>query len=93
MLPIIENDNHQEIHLTITEFCRVVHADHDIITDMIEYEIICPQGEKSENWQFDALCITRAKHALSFMRDLEVNMPGAALALQLLDEIAVLKKI
>ena len=92
MLPIIDPQNDTPSHLTVTEFSRVIHADHNMIVELIEYQIIQPSGTQAENWQFDSLCVTRAKHALSFIQDLEVNMPGVALAFELLDQIEHLKQ-
>jgi chaperone modulatory protein CbpM len=42
-------------------------------------------------WRFRGSALRRTRLALSFARDLEVNPPGIALALDLIDEIDALR--
>lgn len=42
-------------------------------------------------WRFSGSALRRARLATSFARDLEVNPPGVALALDLIDEIDALR--
>ncbi|VAW90754.1 hypothetical protein MNBD_GAMMA21-1832, partial [hydrothermal vent metagenome] len=44
------------------------------------------------DWLFNGADVVRVQVVLRLQRDLEINTPGAALALQLLDEIASLQK-
>lgn len=85
---IISDD---EIELTLEEICHTIHVDKDTIYELIEYEVITPSGNTPENYIFDATCLSRAKKAISFHRDLEVNYPGIALALQLIERIEALE--
>lgn len=78
--------------LTLEEFCHAVQTQPEIIIQMIEYQLLQPQGEKPEEWRFDSISIKRGRIAVSFYRDLEVNMAGIALALELLEKIEQLEK-
>ena len=49
-----------------------------------------PDGAR-EAWRFDGAAIRRVRDAHRLQRDLEVNPPGVALALELMDEIAALQ--
>ena len=42
-------------------------------------------------WRFEGPSLRRARLALALTRELEINPPGVALALDLLDEIAALR--
>jgi chaperone modulatory protein CbpM len=53
--------------------------------------VLEPIGETPKDWRFTGQSLRRARLALSLTRDLEVNAPGVALALDLLDEIAQLQ--
>jgi len=77
--------------LTLEEFCYAIHTEPKIIIQMVEYQLIEPIGESPDEWRFDSLSLKRARIAASFHRDLEVNMPGVALALELLDQIETLQ--
>ena len=48
-------------------------------------------GEAPEDWRFTGESLRRARLAWWLTRDLELNPPGVAMALDLLDEIAALK--
>ena len=78
--------------LTLEEFCQATHVTREIIIEMIDYELIQPQGKKPEEWRFDSTSLKRGRMAVSFYHDLEVNMPGVALALELIDRIEQLRR-
>ena len=78
--------------LTLEQLVTALHAQHDFIYQLIEYELISPMGSGPEDWGFDSNCLRRAKRAHSFYYELEINMQGVALALDLLDQIESLKK-
>lgn len=78
--------------LTLIELAEAIQAEHDFILALITHECIAPRGQDAENWRFDSLCLKRARIARSFSMDLGVNMPGIALALDLLAHIDTLKQ-
>ncbi len=78
--------------LTLEEFCRATHTQPDLILQMIEYQLIQPEGETPSNFRFDSVSLRRGRIAASFYHDLEVNMAGIALALDLLEKIELLQQ-
>ncbi len=80
----------QDQALSFEEFCHALDTENAVIIEMIEFSLLEPQGNSPETWSFDSICVTRAKRALHFQQDLEVNMAGIALALDLLDQIDAL---
>ena len=80
------------IKLTLDELAETLQVRHEIIIEMVELNLIEPKGDAPKQWEFDDLCLKRAKTAASFHRDLEVNMQGIALALDLLDKIERLEQ-
>ncbi|UPH44609.1 chaperone modulator CbpM [Methylophaga pinxianii] len=61
---------------------------------MIEYGVIEPlfSSNKEEPIYFSSSSLMRVNTAIRLCRDLEVNIAGAALAIELLDEIKLLRK-
>ena len=53
--------------------------------------VLEPLGETPQDWCFTGASLHRARLALWLTRDLEINLPGVALALDLFDEIAALQ--
>lgn len=84
LLPVLIE---QSTSLTLEEFCHALQTQESIIIEMVEYELLQPQGNTPEQWRFDSSSLRRGRIATSFQRDLEVNMPGIALALELMDRI------
>ena len=50
-----------------------------------------PAVESAEDWEFHVSSVRRVRTVVHLQRDLGVNLAGAALALELLDQIAALK--
>lgn len=84
---VIETD----LDLNLDELCRSCHVTPDFIYELIEYGAIQPRGYSMESWRFDALQLRRVRRILRLQHDLEVNLPGAALAIDLMDQIEELK--
>jgi len=85
---VIIEKNHS---LTLEEFCYATHTNKELVLQMIEYQLVSPEGLSPEEWRFDSVSLHRGRMASSFYRDLEVNIQGIALALDLIDKIEDLK--
>lgn len=84
---IIIADYSQESLLRFDEICTICNVSSDTIVSLIEYEIIHPRGNTPAEWTFDLAELKRIKTALRLQHDLEVNLQGVAVVLQLLDEM------
>lgn len=80
---VIETDE----RLSLEDLCEAINSNSDFIISLIEQDLLEPHGNEPASWEFDLVCYKRAKRAASFHHDLEINMPGIALALDLLDKI------
>ena len=89
MQSVVILDEAEEITLAdLTRACRV-HAEW--VMELIEEGVIEPRGAGGPQWRFSATSIVRVQKAHRLQRDLGVNLPGIALALQLLDRIEALE--
>jgi chaperone modulatory protein CbpM len=57
----------------------------------VDEGVVEPLGRNPACWRFRGISIRRVRCALRLERDLGVNVAGAALALDLLDEIEVMR--
>lgn len=82
--------------LSLAEICRFSDLDAEQVFQMIDYGIIEPSNERSEplqtRWKFEVSALPRVKAARRLQTDLQINLAGTALALELLDEIRRLKE-
>ncbi|MDR3395764.1 MAG: chaperone modulator CbpM [Parasulfuritortus sp.] len=81
----------EEIHLTLEELCQACRASEEHVMAWVFEGVLEPIGDAPPDWRFTGSALHRARLALWLTRDLEINPPGVALALDLLDEIAALK--
>jgi chaperone modulatory protein CbpM len=85
--PVVE----EEIHLTLVELCQACCASEEHVIAWVFEGVLEPVGETQQDWRFTGQSLRRTRLALRLTRDLEINPPGVALALDLLDEIAALQ--
>ena len=72
---------------TLREICTACGVHAELVIDMVEEGVLEPRGADPTEWSFTGNAVTRAQIAIKLARDLRVNWPGAALALDLLEEI------
>jgi len=81
--------------LTMDDLCRACVAQADIIIELVSEGVIdtfdTPPNRPPDQWRFTGLHLHRAKVAMRLHRDLGVNFAGAALALELMDEVQALR--
>ena len=85
---LLEHDR----YLTLAEVCTLCGASERIVIAMIREGIVEPEGKAPDSWRLNAVAVTRIRTAVRLQRDLGVNLPGAALALELLDELQTLRR-
>lgn len=61
------------------------------MNDDIHEGILQPSGQQLSRWRFLSLCIHLVQQVRSFHSDLDVNLAGSALVLELLEEIERLR--
>lgn len=81
----------EEVELSLAELCQACRAEREHVTAWVFEGVLQPAGASPDDWRFRGESLRRARLALSLARDLEINPPGVALALDLLDEIAALR--
>lgn len=73
------------------EFCKLAEMPGECLIEIVEQGILEPSGQAPEDWLFDAAALAIAKRAARLQRDLQLDWPGIALALSLLDELEQLR--
>lgn len=81
----------EEIELTLEELSRACGVHAGRIMELVEEGLIEPVQSEPREWRFTGLALSRAVAALRLESDLGINLAGAALALELLDEIERLR--
>lgn len=77
----------EDVELTLGELCRTCQLPVERVYELVEEGIIEPLGREPAGWRFRWTSVRRARCALRLEHDLGVNLAGAALALDLLEEL------
>ncbi len=77
--------------LTFEELCTACRVSAELIHAMIEEGALEPTGFTPEEWRFNAMQLRRTRVAAHLQQDLEINPPGIALALDLMEEMEELR--
>jgi chaperone modulatory protein CbpM len=85
--PVVE----EQVQLTLVELCQACSAEQEHILAWVFEGVLEPVGQSPQEWRFSGESLRRARLARRLSHDLEINAAGVALALDLLDEIAMLR--
>ena len=79
------------IELSLAELCRACQLPAERIFEFVDEGILEPRGRDPARWRFHSISLRRVRRAQRLKRDLGVNTPGVALALELLEELEQLR--
>ncbi|MEP7101861.1 MAG: chaperone modulator CbpM [Burkholderiales bacterium] len=80
-----------DAQLTLAELARACRAAEEQVQVWVVEGVLQPSGNSPPEWRFAGASLKRARLAVTLTRELEINAPGVALALDLMDEIEALK--
>lgn len=81
----------EEVVLSLGELCRASQLSAESVIELVQAGVVEPMGRGPETWRFRGVSLQRIRCARRLQEDLDVNSAGAALALDLLDEISRLR--
>lgn len=80
-----------QYEVTIEHLCLACGTDEVTIEVLVREGVLEAAGTDPRHWRFGPGALARARRAVRLMRELHVDAAGAALALDLMDEIARLR--
>lgn len=87
----------EETLITLDELCRHCTLESEEVVTLVREGVLDPANDAVDwasagHWRFHISSVWRVRTVVRLQRDLGVNLPGAALALELLDRIEELQK-
>jgi chaperone modulatory protein CbpM len=79
------------VELTLQDLSRICAVDETHIVEFVE-EGVLTTLRVTPQWHFSGAALRRARIALRLQRDLEINLAGVALALDLMEELEQLRR-
>ena len=77
--------------LGLEQVCRFCGVETSHVEELVAEGVIEPVASQHSELRFSGVSVTRVRRAQRLRNDLGVNLPGVALALDLLDEIESLR--
>ena len=81
----------EDSEVTLAQLCEACAVHAQAIEAMMEEGIVVPTSGGAKKWYFTRSSVVRVRTVLRMQRDLDVNLAGAALALDLLERIEALQ--
>jgi chaperone modulatory protein CbpM len=82
----------ESVGLTLQELCAACHVTEDFVVEIVAEGIVEPLGAERAQWRFPGPAVARVERVIRLQREFDVNLPGAALALDLLEEVERLRR-
>jgi chaperone modulatory protein CbpM len=80
------------VELSLPELCAACRVSEELVLDIVAEGIVEPLGDERTQWRFSGVAVARIERVIRLQQDFDVNLPGAALALELLEEIERLRR-
>src|SRR5690348_14638254 len=80
------------VEFSLMEVCAACSVTEELVIEIVAEGIVEPLGGEREHWRFTGVALTRVQRALRLQRDFGINLAGAALALDLLEELERLRR-
>ncbi len=81
----------EEAEMSLAQLCQACELSEVEIVKLVDEGIIEPVGHKPAAWRFHAVSLRRVRITRNLQQELGVNTQGAALALDLLEELEELR--
>lgn len=76
----------ETVWLELTEFCATLHVERSWVVELVDSGLLEPRGAEPQAWRFPASALARVRSTARLVNDLGVNLAGAAVILDLLEE-------
>jgi chaperone modulatory protein CbpM len=82
----------EQAELSLHDLCHACSTSTEWVIELVDEGVLEPIGHEQAHWRFSGLSLLRARAAMRMQRDLQINLAGVALALNLLEEVEVMRE-
>jgi chaperone modulatory protein CbpM len=82
----------ERVKLSLSELSRASSGSAEWVIALVEEGVLDPIGQEQAHWRFSGSSLRKARAARRLQHDLDINLAGVALALELIDEIKALRE-
>ena len=77
---------------SLSELSQACSSSTEWVIELVDEGVLDPTGNEYAHWRFSGISLQRARAARRLQYDLDINLAGVALALDLMEEIASLRE-
>jgi chaperone modulatory protein CbpM len=81
----------ERVELSLSEICQACSGSSSWVIELVDEGVLEPSGMEQSQWRFSGTSLARARVAKRLQEDLDINLAGIALALDLMEEIEALR--
>ena len=81
----------EDISLSLDELYHACNVQTEWIIELVDEAILEPTGRETSEWMFSGSGLQRTRTVRRLQQDLRINIAGAALVLDLMDEIKLIQ--
>jgi chaperone modulatory protein CbpM len=74
-------------NMTLDELAGICSCKTEWIIELVNEGILEPRGQSQTEWRFSGNCLLRTRTAYRLYQDLQINVAGIALVIDLVDEV------
>lgn len=81
----------EDMTLTVAQLCESLGLELDELIGYVQEGLVEPRGVSPQTWSFPGPALKRLRTALRLRRELDIDLAGTILAVELLEEIEHLR--
>jgi chaperone modulatory protein CbpM len=78
-------------YYALRDLCDLCAVRAEFVAELVEAGVVTPAGPAPAQWRFSVQAVIRLRKAQRLQRDLDINISGVALALDLLDDLNTMR--
>ena len=82
----------EQVELSLHDLCHACSTSTEWVVELVDEGVLEPIGHEQAHWRFSGPSLLRARAAIRMQQDLQINLAGVALALDLMEEIEAMRE-
>jgi chaperone modulatory protein CbpM len=82
----------EQAELSLHDLCHACSTSTEWVVELVDEGVLEPIGYEQAHWRFSGPSLLRARSAMRMQQDLQINLAGVALALDLMEEIEAMRE-
>ena len=82
----------EQVELSLSDLCHACSTSTEWVVELVNEGVLEPIGHEQAHWRFSGPSLLRARAAMRLQQDLQINLAGVALALDLMEEIEAMRE-